>query len=69
MSQMPNRDVNAYLTIDSSVSQITVTHNNTTETVEINNTLNSTVGSIAISYDGGALTLGIPSGEAVLLEF
>ncbi len=69
MSEMPNRDVKAYLEIDSSVSQITVTHNNTTETVQVTNTLNSTIGEITVSYDGARLTLGIPSGEAALLEF
>jgi hypothetical protein len=70
LSQMPNRDVNAYLTLDPSVTQITFTHNNTTETVALSSTLSTTVGGIAISYDSSyKLTLGIPSGEAILLEF
>ena len=69
MSQMPNRDVNAYLNMDPSVTQITVTHNNTTQTLQVSNTLNATVGSVTVSYDGAKLTLGIPSGEAALLEF
>jgi hypothetical protein len=70
LSQMPNRDVNAYRTLDPSVTQITFTHNNTTETVALSSTLSTTVGGIAISYDSSyKLTLGIPSGEAILLEF
>lgn len=69
MSEMPNRDVEAYLSIDSSVTAITFTHNNTTETLQLTNALSATVGSVTISYDGATLTLGIPSGEAVLLEY
>ena len=66
---MPNRDVDAYLDLGPSVTQITVTHNNTTETVVLTNTLNTTVGSVTIAYNGTKLTLAIPNGEAVLLEF
>ena len=69
LSQMPNRDVDAYLDLGPSVTQITVTHNNTTETVVLTNTLNTTVGSVTIAYNGTKLTLAIPNGEAVLLEF
>ena len=70
MSELHNRTVNAYLTLDPSVTQITFTHNNTTETVALSSTLSTTVGGIAISYDSSyKLTLGIPSGEAILLEF
>ena len=69
MSEMPNRTVEAYLTLDPSVGQMTVTHNNTSEIVQVTNTLNTTVGSITVIFDGSTLTLGIPNGEAVLLEY
>ena len=69
MSEMPNRDVNALLTLDPSVKTITFTHNNTTSTVELSSNMNTVVGGIAISYTGTSLRLGIPEGEAVLLEF
>ena len=48
---------------------MTVTHNNTSAVVQLTNTLNTTVGSITVKYDGAKLTLGIPNGEAVLLEY
>ena len=69
VSQMPGRTVEAYLTIDSSVSEITVTHIHTTETVQLTNTLDTTVGDITVKFDGAKLTLGLPEGEAALLEF
>ena len=70
LSEMPNRTVNAYLTLDPSVTQITFTHNNTTETVALSSTLSTTVGGITITYDSSyKLSLTIPDGEAVLLEF
>ena len=69
MSEMPNRSVEAYLTLDPAVGQMTVTHNNTSEIVQVTNTLNTTVGSITVMFDGSTLTLGIPNGEAVLLEY
>ena len=69
VSQMPTRTVDAYLTLDSSVAEITITHNNTTQTVQVSNTLNTTVGGVSVSYDGAKLLLGIPEGEAALLEF
>ena len=69
MSQMPNRTITATLTLDSSVNKITFTHNNTTQMVDLYDALNTTVGSISISFENSVLTLGIPDGEAVLLEF
>ena len=69
MSEMPNRTVEAYLTLDPSVAQMTVTHNNTSAVVQVTNTLNTTVGDITVKFDGSTLTLGIPNGEAVLLEY
>ena len=69
MSEMPNRTVEAYLTLDPALAEMTVTHNNTSAVVQLTNTLNTTVGSITVKYDGAKLTLGIPNGEAVLLEY
>ena len=69
MSAFPGRTINAYLSLDSSISQITLTHNNISQVVQISNTLSTTVGGITVVSDGSQLTLGIPDGEAVLLEF
>ena len=69
MSQMPDRTVDAYLTLDPSVSEITITHNNTTQTVQVSNTLSTVVGGVVVSFDGAKLTLGIPEGDAALIEF
>ena len=69
VSQMPTRDAKAYLTIDSSVSEVTITHLNTAQTVQLTNTLNTTVGDITVKFDGARLTLEIPEGEAAFLEF
>ena len=69
VSQMPTRDAKAYLTIDSSVSQVTITHLNTIQTVQLTNTLNTTVGGLTVKFDGSKLTVEIPEGEAAFLEF
>ena len=68
-SQMPTRSVDAYLTLDPSVSEIKVTHIHTTETLKVDNTLNATVGALTVSFDGTKLIIGIPEGEAALIEF
>ena len=70
MSQMPDRAVEAYLTMDTSVTKVTVTHNNISQDVDIVSSMAPvTVGSITISYVGNVMTLSIPNGEAALLEF
>lgn len=69
MSKMPGRGVEAYLDIDTALTQVTVTHNNTTQTLDVAAGLSATVGSVSVSFDGKSLILGIPDGEAVLLEF
>ena len=69
VSQMPTRDAKASLTIDSSVSQVTITHLNTIQTVQLTNTLNTTVGGLTVKFDGSKLTVEIPEGEAAFLEF
>ena len=63
-------DFSINLTLDQSIGEITFTHNNTTTTLTIDNTLNQSIGSdVTVSYTGGVLTLNMPEGEAVLLEF
>ena len=69
MAKVQNYNVNARLTIDTSVTEITFTQNSTSETLQMTNGLVTTVGDIKIEYLNGELKLGIPSGEAVLLEF
>lgn len=69
VSQMPCRDSEAYLTLDPSVTEISVTHANTTQTLQVNNTLNATVGAITVSFDGAKLIVAMPEGEAALIEF
>ena len=61
--------VNANLDIANTVNDITVTHNNTTQTVALTNTTDVTVGSIRVRFNGATLTLTIPGGEAALIEF
>ena len=69
----PNRTIVTTLTLDSSVTTITVTQNNTSKVVDLNNLTNVNVidgeKGINLSYADGKLTLNIPSGEALLIEF
>lgn len=70
--QMPNRgDFKVNVTIDSAVEEVTLTHNtNEPVTVTLSNLLNTSVSSaVTATYTDGVLTLDIPEGEAVLLEF
>ena len=69
VSAKPGRDDKAYLTLDSSVDQITVTINNESKTLQITNTLNETVEGVTFSHDGAKLTVAIPDGSAALIEF
>ena len=69
VSQMPCRDAEAWLTLDPSVTEITVTHIHTSETLQVNNSLNATVGGITVSFDGTKLIVSMPEGEAALIEF
>ena len=70
---MPNKDIQTRLTLDSSVTTITVTQNNTSKVVDLNNLSNVNVidgeKGINLSYADGKLTLNIPQGEALLIEF
>ncbi len=69
----PNRTIVTTLTLDSSVTTITVTQNNTSKVVDLNNLSNVKVidgeKGINLSYADGKLTLNIPAGEALLIEF
>ena len=72
VAQQPGRDNTARLTLDSSVRTITVTQNNTSSVVNLNNLLQVKMdepNGITISYSNGNLTLSIPEGEALLIEF
>jgi hypothetical protein len=63
-------DFSINLTIDASVSEITFTHNNTIKTLSLQNLLNEYIDTnVLVSYLDGVLTLSMPEGEAVLLEF
>ena len=72
VAQNPTKTIQTRLTLDSSVTTITVTQNNTTKTVELNNLLDVTVADsngVHLTYADGKLTLDIPEGEALLIEF
>ena len=72
VARNPARNIDTRLTLDSSVTTITVTQNNTTEVVQLNNLLDITMGcdnGINLTYTDGKLTLNIPEGEALLIEF
>ena len=72
VAQKPAVTIQTRLTLDSSVTTITVTQNNTTKTVDLNNLLDVTVDTtngVNLTYLDGKLTLNIPEGEALLIEF
>ena len=74
VARNPARTIETRLTLDSSVTTITVTQNNTTKTVELNNLAAPTKvidgdNGIALTYADGKLLLDIPDGEALLIEF
>ena len=72
VAQNPARDLVTRLTLDTSVTTITVTQNNVSQVVQLTNltdvTLEGTNG-INLTYSNGQLTLNIPEGEAALIEF
>ena len=74
VARNPARNIETRLTLDSSVTTITVTQNNTTKTVELNNLAAPTKvidgdNGVALTYLNNVLTLDIPEGEALLIEF
>ncbi|MBO7194492.1 MAG: hypothetical protein J6V27_00415 [Alistipes sp.] len=73
VAERPTYAIRTELTLDTSVTSITVTQNNTTKVVELNNLTNVKViegeQGVNITYTDGKLTLDIPEGEALLIEF
>ena len=72
VAQNPTKDIQSRLTLDASVTSITVTQNNVTKVVDLNNLLDYTLegeNGIKLTYSSGSLTLNIPEGEALLIEF
>ncbi len=72
VAQIPQRDITTKLTLDTSVTTITVTQNNISQVVSLNNLLDVTLEGkkgINLKYTDGQLTLSIPQGEALLIEF
>ena len=68
----PNVDITTRLTLDTSVTTITVTQNNVSKVIDLNNLLDVTFDGdkgANLTYSGGKLTLIIPAGEALLIEF
>ena len=72
-AQRPDREVGARLKLESSITSITVTQNNSTQVVDLNNLTNFTFAgeqnSITLTYADGTLTVNLPKGEAALIEF
>lgn len=69
VSKFHNRDISADLKIADSITEITFTHNNTSETLQLASGLSTKVGKIGVSFVGDNLKLDVPMGEAVLIEF
>ena len=68
----PNVDITTRLTLDTSVTTITVTQNNVSKVIDLNNLLDVTFegdNGANLTYSAGKLTMVIPAGEALLLEF
>ena len=60
----------ASLQLDPSITEITVSHCNTTKTVYLSNTLNEQISeTVSVTYDGAYFVVSMPEGDAVLLEF
>ncbi len=74
VAQNPANTIQTRLTLDSSVTSIKVTQNNVEKTVELFNLAAPTKvidgdNGIALTYSDNKLTLDIPEGEALLIEF
>ena len=72
VAQNPANDIKTRLTLDTSVTTITVTQNNVSQVVALSNLTDVTMGcdnGINLTYADGKLTLIIPEGEAALIEF
>ena len=67
---LPNNDINVNLALDASVTNVTITCNNTSKPIELFSGLaNIQVDKVTISYVNGVMTLDVPEGEAALVEF
>ena len=72
VAHQPNRSIRTGLTLDPSVTRITVTQNNTTETVDLTALTDytlSTANPVRLSVVRGELIVEIPEGEFLLIEF
>ena len=72
VAHKPNTDIKANLTLDTAVTSITLTQNNTSKVVDLNNLTNVSVAdenSVVVTYTDGVLQVNIPAGEALLIEF
>ena len=72
VAHQPNRNIKTGLTLDPSVTRITVTQNNTTETVDLTALTDyslSTANPVRLSVVRGELIVEIPEGEFLLIEF
>lgn len=74
VAQNPARAVKTEFTLDPSVTSITVTQNNTTQVIPLSNLAAPTKvidgdNGVALTYLNNVLTLDIPEGEALLIEF
>ena len=74
VAQNPARTVKTEFTLDPSVTSITVTQNNTTQVIPLSNLAAPTKvidgdNGVALTYLNNVLTLDIPEGEALLIEF
>ena len=70
----PNKTITTRLTLDSSVTTITVTQNTKSEIIDLNNLTEYTFTEyndkgVKLTYSNNELTLNIPAGEALLIEF
>ena len=73
VAQSPAKTITTRLTLDTSVTTITVTQNNISKVVNLIDTptvlFSELTNGINLTYADGKLTLNIPEGEAALIEF
>lgn len=72
VAHQPNRNIKTGLTLDPSVTRITLTQNNTTETIDLTALTDyslPTANPVRVSVVKGELIVEIPEGEFLLIEF
>jgi hypothetical protein len=72
VAHQPNRNIKTGLTLDPSVTRITLTQNNTTETIDLTALTDyslPTENPVRVSVVKGELIVEIPEGEFLLIEF